>query len=181
MITLYPVRDSRFCDDASEASMALVQKVIVALRSIRAEQATSHSTRRIRRCWRSPTTTRRPSSTATRRIIAEQGKCSEVRVRRSGASFSGEFPLATTATAMAGDVEVMVPLEGLVDASAERGRLEKEKGKTESTVTYLRRKLGNPKFTERAPLVVVDGVRSELAEAEQALKKITDALARLAG
>ncbi len=74
----------------------------------------------------------------------------------------------------------MVPLEGLVDASAERGRLEKEKGKTESTVTYLRRKLGDPKFTERAPLVVVDGVRTELAEAEQALKKITDALARLA-
>ena len=31
MITLYPVRDVRFHDDASEASMALVQKVIVAV------------------------------------------------------------------------------------------------------------------------------------------------------
>ena len=30
MITLYPVRDVRFHDDASEASMALVQKIIVA-------------------------------------------------------------------------------------------------------------------------------------------------------
>ena len=38
MITLYPVRDLRFIDDASEASMALVQKVIVALRTIRAEK-----------------------------------------------------------------------------------------------------------------------------------------------
>ncbi|HEY4186606.1 MAG TPA: valine--tRNA ligase, partial [Polyangia bacterium] len=35
MITLYPVRDLRFIDDASEASMALVQKVVVALRTIR--------------------------------------------------------------------------------------------------------------------------------------------------
>ena len=38
MITLYPVRDVRFHDDASEASMALVQKIIVAVRGIRAEQ-----------------------------------------------------------------------------------------------------------------------------------------------
>ena len=38
MITLYPVRDTRFYDDASEASMALVQKIIVALRAIRADK-----------------------------------------------------------------------------------------------------------------------------------------------
>ena len=38
MITLYPVRDVRFHDDASEASMALVQKIIVAVRSIRTER-----------------------------------------------------------------------------------------------------------------------------------------------
>ena len=52
-------------------------------------------------------------------IIAEQARCGEVRVRRSGASFSGEFVLSKTAMAMAGDVEVMVPLEGLVDPKAE--------------------------------------------------------------
>src|ERR671927_510338 len=85
MITLYPVRDVRFHDDASEASMALVQK-----------------------------------------IIAEQARCGEVRVRRSGASFSGEFVLNKTAMAMGGDVEVMVPLEGLVDPNAEREKLLKD-------------------------------------------------------
>ena len=30
MITLYPIPDPRFVDDASEASMALVQKVVTA-------------------------------------------------------------------------------------------------------------------------------------------------------
>ena len=33
MITLYPVRDLRAIDDASEASMALVQKVIAFVRA----------------------------------------------------------------------------------------------------------------------------------------------------
>ena len=160
--------------------MALVQKVIVALRSIRTERNIP-STARIKALLAVSDDYKKTILEGYKTIIAEHAKCSDVRIRRSGASFSGEIQPATTAMTMAGDIEVMVPLEGLVDASAERGRLEKEKGKTESTVTYLRRKLGDPKFTERAPLVVVDGVRSELAEAEQALKKITDALARLAG
>src|SRR6185436_9906283 len=62
-------------------------------------------------------------------IIAEQARCSDVRVRRSGASFSGEFVLSKTAMAMAGDVEVMVPLEGLVDTKAEINKLAKERVK----------------------------------------------------
>ena len=45
MITLYPVRDVRFHDDASEASMALVQKIIVAVRNIRQERGIPTATR----------------------------------------------------------------------------------------------------------------------------------------
>ena len=38
MITLYPIPDPRFIDDASEASMALVQKVVTTLRQLRTER-----------------------------------------------------------------------------------------------------------------------------------------------
>jgi valyl-tRNA synthetase len=37
MITLYPISDPRYADDATEASMALVQKVVTVVRSLRTE------------------------------------------------------------------------------------------------------------------------------------------------
>jgi valyl-tRNA synthetase len=178
MITLYPVRDVRFFDDASEASMALVQKVIVAIRNIRAERKIP-SAARVPILLAVNDDYKKTILEGYKTIIAEQGKCADVRVRRSGASFSGEFQVGKTAMLMAGDVEVIVPLEGLVDSGDEKARLEKEKAKLDKTIAYLEKKLGDPKFTERAPLDVVEKARAELAEAKEALAKILAALGRL--
>ncbi len=87
MITLYPVRDVRFYDDASEASMALVQKVIVALRSIRTERNIP-STARIKALLAVSDDYKKTILEGYKTIIAEHAKCSDVRIRRSGASFS---------------------------------------------------------------------------------------------
>jgi valyl-tRNA synthetase len=180
MITLYPVRDVRFYDDASEASMSLVQKVIVAIRNIRAE-------RQIKSAVKVPALLavsddyKKTILEGYKTIIAEHGRCSEVRVRRSGASFSGEYQLAKTAMMMAGDVEVIVPLEGLVDFDAEADRLKKQIAKLEKSRDYLKAKLGDKNFTDRAPLEVVDKLRAELTETEDALTKTKVALLRLKG
>src|SRR6185369_565303 len=112
-------------------------------------------------------------------IIAEQGRCSEVRVRRSGTSFSGEFSLERLATALAGDVEVMVPLDGIVDAGGEKLKLERERARLASDRDYLAKKLGNPSFVDRAPAEVLDKSRAKLAEVETALAKLEVALGRL--
>jgi valyl-tRNA synthetase len=178
MITLYPVRDVRFHDDASEASMALVQKIIVAVRSIRTERKIPTSAR-LTVLLAVTDDYKKTILEGYKTIIAEQARCAEVRVRRSGASFSGEFVLSKTAMAMAGDVEVMVPLEGLVDSGAERAQLEKDRAKLEKERDYLTGKLGNKNFVERAPLEVLDKDRARLAEVEAALAKIEDALKRL--
>ena len=136
MITLYPVRDVRFYDDASEASMALVQKVIVALRAIRTERNIPSSAR-VTALLAVTDDYKKTILEGYKTIIAEQGRCSEVRVRRSGASFSGEFVLSKMAMKMAGDVEVMVPLEGLVDTTAEKA---KEKAKLEKDLVQAGRR-----------------------------------------
>ena len=125
MITLYPVRDVRFLDDASEASMALVQKIIVAVRGIRTERKIPTAAR-LTVLLAVTDDYKKTILDGYKTIIAEQARCAEVRVRRSGASFSGEFVLKNTAMAMAGDVEVLVPLEGLVDNKAERAQLDKD-------------------------------------------------------
>jgi valyl-tRNA synthetase len=178
MITLYPVRDVRFYDDASEASMALVQKVIVAMRGIRTEKKIPGPTKVIA-LLAVTDDYKKTILEGYKQIIAEQARCTEVRVRRTGASFSGEFSLDNIATAMAGDVEVMVPLEGIVDAGEEREKLEKDLAKLESDREYLEKKLANPKFVERAPLEVLDKDRAKLAELVTAILKLRAALGRL--
>ena len=85
------------------------------------------------------------------------------------------------ATEMAGDVEVMVPLDDVSDSSAEREKLEKDQAKQEADRDYLRRKLSNPNYSQRAPLEVVEKDRARLAEAEAAIAKILEALSRLRG
>jgi valyl-tRNA synthetase len=178
MITLYPVRDVRFYDDASEQSMALVQKVIVALRAIRGEKNIPGPAKIM--CLLAVTDDyKKTILEGYKQLIAEQARCSEVRVRRSGASFSGEFSLDNIATALAGDVEVMVPLEGLVDPGAEREKLEKELAKLKKDYDFLVKKHSNPTFIERAPLEVLDKDRARMAELKAGIDKIELALGRL--
>jgi valyl-tRNA synthetase len=178
MITLYPVRDVRFHDDASEASMALVQKIIVAVRSIRTERNIPTSAR-LTVLLAVNDDYKKTILDGYKAIIAEQARCSEVRVRRSGASFSGEFVLSKTAMSMAGDVEVMVPLEGLVDPKAEAAKLQKDKLKLEKDIAYLERKLADANYNSRAPLEVIDKDKAKLAELKAALVKVDVALNRL--
>jgi valyl-tRNA synthetase len=178
MITLYPVRDVRFYDDASEASMALVQKVIVALRGIRAEK-NIHSATKIKALLAVTDDYKKTILEGYKTIIAEQGRCSEVRVRRSGSSMGGDLSLDQLATALAGDVEVMVPLEGLIDTDAEVAKLERDRAKLVGDRDYLAKKLENPKFLERAPLDVLDKDRAKLAELEEALARLDLAQLRL--
>ena len=158
--------------------MALVQKVIVALRAIRAEKKIPGPSK-VMALLAVTDDYKKTILEGYKQIIAEQARCSEVRVRRSGASFSGEFSLDNIATAMAGDVEVMVPLEGLVDPAAERDKLEKDLAKLETDRDYLKKKLENPKFVERAPLEVLDKDRAKLAELVTAIEKLRAALGRL--
>ena len=76
---------------------------------------------------------------------------SEVRVRRSGASLSGEFVLGQTAMAMAGDVEVMVPLEGIVDPAAEKAKLREEPRQAGQGPRLPGEEARRPELRQRAP------------------------------
>jgi valyl-tRNA synthetase len=51
--------------------------------------------------------------------------------------------------------QVILPLEGVIDVSAEKERLQKEIGKLEAEIATVRKKLSNPSFVERAPAAVV--------------------------
>ena len=65
---------------------------------------------------------------------------------------------------VAGDVQIYVPLRGLVNVEEEEKRLLKEIGKLDKDIEFLGKKLENPSFVERAPADVVAKEREKLTE-----------------
>ncbi|MRR07334.1 MAG: valine--tRNA ligase, partial [Deltaproteobacteria bacterium] len=62
---------------------------------------------------------------------------------------------ADAAVQVAGDVQIIIPLKGLVNVEEEEKRLLKEIGKIEKDIDFLGKKLQNPDFIGRAPANVV--------------------------
>jgi valyl-tRNA synthetase len=77
------------------------------------------------------------------------------------------------------DIEVVVPLAGLVDIEAEKKRIEKEIGKTDKEIAGEERRLGNPDFVARAPAEVVDEVRARLDEMKIRRQRLAEAVEAL--
>ena len=80
---------------------------------------------------------------------------------------------------VAGDIQIYVPLKGLVDVAAEEERLLKEIGKIEKEIEMFSKKLESPAFVDRAPAEIVAKERQKLAEVtgkkqvlEESLEKI---------
>jgi len=83
------------------------------------------------------------------------------------------------ATALSGELEILVPMAGLIDKNAEMARLNKEIGKLESDVTRLEGKLGNAAFVDKAPVDVVAKEQERLQAQQHALETLKLQLERI--
>jgi valyl-tRNA synthetase len=75
-------------------------------------------------------------------------------------------PVAKAIAGVSGELQVLLPIEGLVDLEALQGRLEKDISKAEKEIKGLAGRLGNPNFADKAPPEVVAECKAKLAEAE---------------
>ena len=80
------------------------------------------------------------------------------------------------ATQVAGEVEILLPLAGLIDLDEERKRLQKEIGKVEKDVALFSKKLSNEDFVAKAPPAVLEKDRAKLVEAQEKLAILQESL-----
>ncbi len=78
-----------------------------------------------------------------------------------------------------GAFEVHIPMAGLFDIAAEKGRLAKESAKIAAELLGLRKKLANPQFVERAKPEVVAECREREGELVAREAKIATTLSDL--
>ena len=84
-----------------------------------------------------------------------------------------------SATALVGEMKLLIPLSGLIDRDAELARLEKELGKLKAEADRVENKLSNPNFVDKAPEAVVQKKRDKLAEAKSAMAKLEEQAERI--
>ncbi|BET58451.1 valine--tRNA ligase [Geobacter sp. 60473] len=153
-----PVPERDFPDGAAE--MELVMEVIRGIRNIRGEMdvAPSREIAAILSC----------GSAESLHLLKRNEVYVMSLARLSDLAIGQELERpADAAIQVAGDVEIAVPLKGLVNVEEEEKRLLKEIGKLDKEIEMFGRKLENPSFVERAPADVVAKEREKLAEVTQ--------------
>ncbi|HET8843082.1 MAG TPA: valine--tRNA ligase, partial [Ktedonobacteraceae bacterium] len=81
---------------------------------------------------------------------------------------------------LAGNVEIYLPLAGMLDIGKELARLDKEMAAAEQEIARIQSKLANQAFVERAKPEVVQKERDRLLEQEERLNKLQQRRAELA-
>jgi valyl-tRNA synthetase len=84
-----------------------------------------------------------------------------------------------SATAIVGELTLLVPMAGLIDPKAEIERLTKKMAKNASDIGKLNAKLGNENFVRNAPPEVVAADRARVAELEAQNAGLAAQLARV--
>ncbi len=156
MLAPYPQAELSLLDEAASADIEWLKQVIVAVRNIRGELNIAPG--------RQLSLLARNGSDEDRRRMAEHRDLLHALAKLGSSSWldGGEAP--PSAAQVVGQLELLVPLAGLIDVTAERGRLTRESDKLGKEVERLAAKLDNPGFTAKAPSEVVAKERARLAE-----------------
>ncbi|HBE92505.1 MAG TPA: valine--tRNA ligase, partial [Gammaproteobacteria bacterium] len=84
-----------------------------------------------------------------------------------------------SATALVGDMKVLVPLGAFIDKDAEMQRLQREMDKLDKDLLRAQGKLSNPSFVDKAPDAVVDKERQRVSEMKAALGLLKEQSAKI--
>lgn len=175
MMSAFPELRQDWLNDTAEARMELLMGIITGIRNIRSE-AEIHPSMKIEAFVVCPDQEKAGLIGDFQQAIVDMTRLGSLTVQRESTKPDD------AATFIAGDIEIYVPLKGLIDVAAELAKLAKEKEKVEVKLRQINGKLGNTKFLANAPADVVekekekkdelDARLAKIAEAEEKLKKI---------
>src|SRR5690606_17066627 len=149
----YPGGKDGALDTEAEARFEVVMQVIGAARATRSEHDVPQGAEIPLHLRTTP---------ALRELLESEARLIRFLVKTAGdprvEAPGGERPRGAVLS-VAGDVEVLVCLKGLVDAGHEATRIQRGLKKLDKELGGLEQRLNNPKFVEKAPPEVVAEVR----------------------
>ncbi|HSX69674.1 MAG TPA: valine--tRNA ligase, partial [Pseudomonas sp.] len=173
MLQPWPVANEARVDAGAEADIAWVKTFMLGVRQIRGEMKIS-MTKRIDVVLANANAEDLRRLAEFEPLLNKLAKFESIRVLAAGE----EAPMS--ATTLVGELQVLVPMAGLIDKDAELARLDKEIARLDGEVKRVGGKLANEGFVAKAPAEVLDKERAKLAEAEQALAKLAEQREKIA-
>jgi valyl-tRNA synthetase len=171
-VSPYPAADEKLINAEVERDMQMIMDLIMAIRNIRGEMniAPSMQITVIVRVESKELGEHLEKSAGYAKTLAR------IKELRIGVS---EAKPASVATAVIAGAEVYVPLEGLLDLSQERDRLQKEIAKISKDIEVFSKKLSNKNFVDKAPKEVVEKDTAKLEEFRVKRDKLEQSLRML--
>ncbi|KPL06295.1 valine--tRNA ligase [bacterium SM23_57] len=170
MIEPFPKADNAWLDPKAEKDMEFLMKVISAIRGVRGEMHVPPQTK-------SNVVFSHVSAKEKEILLREQSMVERL-ASIGEIEYSDKKP-KMSASAVAGTLEIYVPLEGLIDLDKEKSRISKEINRLQGLIKATSAKLNNPNFVQRAPEDVVERERTKLEEMSNSLEKLEHILTDL--
>ncbi len=159
----WPVLDVAALDDSLESSFAELIEAIRVVRNLRAVAGLKPS-QSVPVRFVSGRSELAAVLTAATADITALTRAERVEVLDPAAAEAN--PATKALAGVSGELQVLLPIEGLVDLEALRARLEKDIAKAEKEIKGLAGRLANPNFADKAPPEVVAECKANLADAE---------------
>ena len=174
MLERMPEVDDFPRDADAEGEMAWIQGFIVGIRQIRGEM-------NITRTQTLPVKLAGASASDRRRLAGHDAYLKRLAGIGTVDFVDADEDVPGAATALLGEMRVLVPLAGLIDVARERERLGKQLARVRADRDKAERKLGNTNFVTNAPSEIVAKERNRAEEfalradqLEQQLKRLAD-------
>ena len=167
MVDAFPSYEKNRKNAQAESDIEWVKSFVVGIRNIRGEMDIPPSKKL-------PVLLANASSQDIERLAKTQDYL-VLLAKLDGITVLGKSDKAPAcATAIVGEMEIMIPMAGLIDKDAELKRLNKSAEKLENDVKRTQGKLSNENFVGKAPEAVINKERAKLEDAQMQLSKIQE-------
>jgi valyl-tRNA synthetase len=177
MLAAYPQARDYAADSQADSEVTWMKQFILAVRQIRGEMDIAPS-RKIPLLLRNAPERERGLAEKLFSYLSRLAGLESIRL------LAPDENAPESATAILGELELLVPMAGLIDPAAETERLTKRIAKNAADIAKLKGKLGNENFVRNAPPEVVAADRTRAAELEAqnaSLDKQLERVRRLGG
>ena len=167
MLQIYPEADDNLIDEASTHDVEWIKAVVSGTRNIRGEMDISYATP-------IPVLFFNGGDDDLRRLNENQELLQFLIKPQELTWLDAGTTLPVAATQLVGEMQVLVPMKGLIDQEAESARLSKEIEKLTRDIERAEKKIQNPNFVAKAPEDVVQKERDKVADLSSALQKLIE-------
>jgi len=172
MMEPFPEEIGAWNSPEAEDGAALVMGVVTGLRNIRSETGI-HPSAHVKGSIICPDSAKMTILEENSKAILALTRVEELQILAAGSRPKG------AASYIFNEIEIFVPLAGLVDVDQELAKLNKEQEKVSQQLKKVEAKLGNTKFLENAPPDVVAGERDKQETLSAKLAKVSESMERL--